>query len=88
MAFRSTHILLLDHFGVELEIDVLDPLQVDPAHVAGGGILGLEQLLALLEDGHHLRLVLQPVHVLVTVRVTALQDLRKNIFLKKCTIPF
>ena len=72
---RFTHILLLNDLGVELEVDVLDPLEVDPAHVAGGGVLGLEQLLPLLEDGHHLRLVLQPVHVLVAVSVAALQHL-------------
>ena len=71
----TTHVLLLHDLRVELEVDVLDPLEVDPAHVAGGGSLGLEQLLPLLQDGHHLRLVLQPVHVLVAVGVAALQHL-------------
>ena len=74
---RFTHVLLLNDLGVELEVDVLDPLEVDPAHVAGGGVLGLEQLLPLLEDGHHLWLVLQPVDVLVAVGVAALQDLNE-----------
>ena len=71
----TTHVLLLDDLRVELEVDVLDPLEVNPAHVAGGGGLGLEQLLPLLQDGHHLRLVLQPVHVLIAVGVAALQHL-------------
>ena len=78
-----THVLLLHAPRVELEVDVLDPLQVDPAHVAGGGVLGLEQLLPLLEDGHHLWLVLQPVDVLVAVGVAAFQDLNESINVNK-----
>lgn len=73
---RDFAVSLLDHLGVELEVDVLDPLQVDAAQVSGGGGgLGLEQLLGALQDGDHAGFVFETVHVLVGVGVTAFQNL-------------
>lgn len=72
---ETTHVLLFDDLGVELEVDVLDPLQVDPAEVGGRALLELDQLLGVLQNLDDAGLVLEPVHVLVGVRVAGLEHL-------------
>ena len=75
---HQTYILLLDNSRVELEIDVLNPLQVDPAQVPGVAWSGpVDQLLCLVENSHDAGFVLETFDVLVAVRVATFQNFHK-----------
>ena len=74
----ETYILLLDNSRVELEIDVLNPLKVDPAQVPGVAWPGsVDQLLCLVENSHDAGFVFETFDVLVAVRVATFQNLDK-----------
>merc|ERR1719474_485700 len=58
--------LLLQHLWIKLEVDMVNSLKVDPTDLRGGAML-LHKSLCSLQDGHHLRFVLEPLHILVAV---------------------
>ena len=68
----------MDDSRVKLEVDVLDPLQVDPAQVPGVAGSGfVDQLLSLVQNGDDAGLVLETFNVLVAVSVTTFQNFDK-----------
>ena len=74
----ETYILLLDNSRVELEIDVLNPLKVDPAQVPRVAWPGpVYQLLCLVENSDDAGFVLETFDVLVAVCVATFQNFHK-----------
>ena len=68
-----TYILLLNDGRIEFEVNVFDPLQIDPAQIciAAGSI---HELLRLVQDLDDTGFVLQTFHILVAVSITTLQN--------------
>ena len=72
--YKNTHILLLNDPGVELEIDVFDPLQVNATHFTGRAQL-VHKDLGHFQELHDFEFVFKAVDILVAVGVTTLQHL-------------
>merc|ERR1719450_783992 len=72
LASRSS--LLLQNLWIKFKVDVFDPLQIYTAYLASRSSL-LHQLVRFLKNSNNFRLVLQPVHILITVSITSLQNL-------------
>ena len=70
-----TYSFLFNDLGVELEVDVVHPLEVDPAKLGGGSLLQFQEFLSGLEDGDHPGLVSKPFDILVGMCVATLQHL-------------
>ena len=69
--YKNTYILLLDDPGVELEIDVFDPLQVNATHFTGRAQL-VHKDLSHFQELHDFEFVFKAVDILVAVGVTTL----------------